>query len=115
MPRRLARRIGATAQMTSERGAHASSSTAGRQRPTESERRRRLQQDPLLEPEEENVDSSSDDSLDEEAPPSSPPGEAAEEGDIPGGPANLSVLESFRTHKSYPYGTGRYICILLMF
>ena len=74
-----------------------------------------MQQDPLPEQEEEDVDSSSNNSSDEEAPPSSPPGEAAEEGDIPGGLTNLSVLESFRTYRPYPYGTRRYICILLMF
>ena len=106
MLRRPARRIGASAQMIGGRGVHASSSTAGHQRPTASERRRRLQQDPLPEPEEEDVDSSSDDSSDEEAWPSSPPGEAAEEGHIPGGPGDLSVLESFMTHIAVSIWNG---------
>ena len=87
-------------------GVHASSSTAGRQRPTASERRCRLQQDPLPEPEEEDVDSSSDNSSDEEVQPSSPPGVAVEEGHIPGSSADLSVLESFRMHIAVSIWNG---------
>lgn len=129
MPRRLARRIGVSSQMTGgrasssskpsrvrtkfgfprphHRGVHASSLTVGHQRPTASERRRRLQQDPLPEPVEEDVDSSSkDDSSDEEAQPSSPPEAAAGEGPIPGGPADLSVLVSIRRHIAIPIWNG---------
>ena len=186
MPRRPARRIGASSQMTGgrassssepsrvrtkisvsrshSRGVHASSSTAGRQRPTASERRRKLQQDPLPEQVEEHVDSSSeDDSSEEEAQPSSPrasaPGEehgdssseddsseeeaqpsslpagepveddshfeegqpssppaaAAREGPIPGGPADLSVLMSFRTHVALSIWDGEVQLSFLIF
>lgn len=80
MLRRLARRIGGSSQPTGERasssskpsrvrtkigvarpprqGVHASSLTAGRQRPTTSKQRRKLQQDPLPDQVDEHVDSS---------------------------------------------------------
>ena len=106
MSRRLAGCIDASSQMTGGRGVHVSSSTADCQWPTTSERRCRLQQDPLLEPVEEDVDSSSYDSSDKEAQPSSPLGTATEEGHNPGGLADLSVLESFRTHIAVSIWNG---------
>ncbi|RWR97831.1 serine/threonine-protein phosphatase 7 long form [Cinnamomum micranthum f. kanehirae] len=131
MPRRPSRRIGGTSRPTGEdastssepprvrtkigvarpprRGVHASSSTSIRQRPTASERRRKMVQDPLPEPVDEDIESSSeDDSSGDEAGPSSPPqlATAAGDGPIPGGPADLSVLVSIRTHVAISIWDG---------
>ncbi|RWR93234.1 serine/threonine-protein phosphatase 7 long form isoform X1 [Cinnamomum micranthum f. kanehirae] len=115
------------------RGVHASSSTSIRQRPTASERRRKMVQDPLPEPVDEDIESSSeddssgdeagpssppqlashtieaigeDDGSDEDAQPSSPQAAAAGDGPIPGGPADLSVLVSIRTHVAISIWDG---------
>lgn len=125
-PSRVRTKIG-VARPPRRRDVHSSTSTAVRRRPTASERRRKIRQDPLLESsdEESEEDSSVEDSSEEEAQPStpmeaaredpvsdqgaqpvSPSTAAAGEGPIPGGPTDLSVIPSVRTHVAIPIWHG---------
>ena len=84
-----------------------SSSTADRHRSTASERRRKARHDPSLDPIEESEEDvasqepTDDDIADENAHPlilEERVDEDHQAGPIPGGPEDLSILISFRTH-----------------
>ena len=117
-PPRLRTKVGVA--RPPRRAVRATPSTTGRQRPTASERRRKVQHDPL--PESSSDDDASEDeagpsrprmapagedsSSDDQAQPSSPIPPASGDGPIPGGPSDLSVLVSFRTHVAISIWDG---------
>ena len=115
-PPRVRTKIG-VARPPRGRGVHASTSTAVRQQPTASERRRKNRQDPLPESSDDESEEDSQPSTpmeaaredpvsDQGAQPSSPETAAAGEGPIPGGPTDLSVIPSVRTHVAIPIWHG---------